>query len=506
MSESSVPSPVNAVDPAEPRRDLLGAQPFGRRTHRVPDPCTDDDREEAPGELGGRRHGHEIHVRLLSRLTRSPGPARERMSAITDVLSWSARPAPIASSHLAIADLGIVSLSPAASPSSSASARSLRASARRKSTLLHSAEHLVAEPIDERAERPEAERVEHDLRIEAVPIGEREDLAQAHHRRHVRRVGGELHRGTGAEATHVAHGPQRSEDLRASVQDARARRPPGSRACPPRVGDAPEDRSIQDRDRSSFSAAARIAVGPTVDMSMRVASGAIVSAAPSGPKRTCSKAGGSATIVITTAAPCAASAGVAARTRPAATSASSRPGVRFQRRSSCPASRSLPAIGSTHRTETEERHAAHAGTRATTTSISAPPATCGNDIIRSIVRISGVSTRVVDAGDRDWVFVRVDTDEPGLVGWGESSLGWHTRAVCGAVEDLAPLIVGRGPARGRAPLADDDPRPVLPGRHRRDERGRRDRPGALGHQGEGARGSAVRAPRRARSATGCGRT
>lgn len=56
-----------------------------------------------------------------------------------------------------------------------------------------------------------------------------------------------------------------------------------------------------------------------------------------------------------------------------------------------------------------------------------------------------MSTRVVDAGDRDWVFVRVDTDEPGLSGWGESSLGWHTRAVCGAVEDLAPLVVGHDP-------------------------------------------------------------
>lgn len=61
------------------------------------------------------------------------------------------------------------------------------------------------------------------------------------------------------------------------------------------------------------------------------------------------------------------------------------------------------------------------------------------------MRISGVSTRVVDAGDRDWVFVRVDTDEPGLGGWGESSLGWHTRAVCGAVEDLAPLLIGEDP-------------------------------------------------------------
>ncbi len=61
------------------------------------------------------------------------------------------------------------------------------------------------------------------------------------------------------------------------------------------------------------------------------------------------------------------------------------------------------------------------------------------------MRISGVSTVVVDAGDRDWVFVRVATDEPGLVGWGESSLGWHTRAVCGAVQDLEPLLVGQDP-------------------------------------------------------------
>jgi galactonate dehydratase len=56
-----------------------------------------------------------------------------------------------------------------------------------------------------------------------------------------------------------------------------------------------------------------------------------------------------------------------------------------------------------------------------------------------------VSTRVVDAGDRDWVFVRVDTDEPGLHGWGEGSLGWFPQAVVGAVRDLEPLLVGQEP-------------------------------------------------------------
>lgn len=61
------------------------------------------------------------------------------------------------------------------------------------------------------------------------------------------------------------------------------------------------------------------------------------------------------------------------------------------------------------------------------------------------MRITGISTWVVDAGDRDWVFLRVETDEPGLAGWGEASLGWQTRAVLGAVRDLEPLLTGRDP-------------------------------------------------------------
>ncbi len=51
------------------------------------------------------------------------------------------------------------------------------------------------------------------------------------------------------------------------------------------------------------------------------------------------------------------------------------------------------------------------------------------------MKIAGVSTVTVDAGDRDWIFVRVETDEDGLYGWGEASLSWHTGGVCGTVED-----------------------------------------------------------------------
>lgn len=48
---------------------------------------------------------------------------------------------------------------------------------------------------------------------------------------------------------------------------------------------------------------------------------------------------------------------------------------------------------------------------------------------------------------RNWIFVKVVTDQPGLIGWGEATLEWHTRSVTGAIEDLAELVVGEDPAR-----------------------------------------------------------
>ena len=63
------------------------------------------------------------------------------------------------------------------------------------------------------------------------------------------------------------------------------------------------------------------------------------------------------------------------------------------------------------------------------------------------MRVTRVSTLVVNARLRNWVFVRVDTDQPGLHGWGEATLEWKTRAVVGAIDDLAPLVVGQDPTR-----------------------------------------------------------
>lgn len=61
------------------------------------------------------------------------------------------------------------------------------------------------------------------------------------------------------------------------------------------------------------------------------------------------------------------------------------------------------------------------------------------------MKITNISTTVVNAGMRNWVFVRVDTDQPGLYGLGESTLEWKTRAVVGAIEDLKPLMLGCDP-------------------------------------------------------------
>lgn len=61
------------------------------------------------------------------------------------------------------------------------------------------------------------------------------------------------------------------------------------------------------------------------------------------------------------------------------------------------------------------------------------------------IKITDIQTVVVNAEMRNWIFVKVVTDQDGLYGWGEASLNWKTRAVTGAVEDLKPLLIGKDP-------------------------------------------------------------
>jgi galactonate dehydratase len=63
------------------------------------------------------------------------------------------------------------------------------------------------------------------------------------------------------------------------------------------------------------------------------------------------------------------------------------------------------------------------------------------------MKITHIETHVCHARMRNWVFVKVVTDQDGLVGWGEATLEWHTRSVVGAIDDVSQLLVGEDPTR-----------------------------------------------------------
>jgi galactonate dehydratase len=63
------------------------------------------------------------------------------------------------------------------------------------------------------------------------------------------------------------------------------------------------------------------------------------------------------------------------------------------------------------------------------------------------MKITKIETLVCNARMRNWIFVKVVTDQPGLHGWGEATLEWHTRAVVGALEDISQLLIGEDPTR-----------------------------------------------------------
>lgn len=63
------------------------------------------------------------------------------------------------------------------------------------------------------------------------------------------------------------------------------------------------------------------------------------------------------------------------------------------------------------------------------------------------MQITQISTTVVNANMRNWIFVKVETDEPGLYGWGEATLEYKTRSVVGAIEDISRFVIGEDPRR-----------------------------------------------------------
>ena len=63
------------------------------------------------------------------------------------------------------------------------------------------------------------------------------------------------------------------------------------------------------------------------------------------------------------------------------------------------------------------------------------------------MHITAIKPVLADGGHRIFVFVKIETDQPGLIGWGEASLEGKPRAVAGCLEDMAPMIAGQDPTR-----------------------------------------------------------
>jgi galactonate dehydratase len=62
------------------------------------------------------------------------------------------------------------------------------------------------------------------------------------------------------------------------------------------------------------------------------------------------------------------------------------------------------------------------------------------------MKITNVKSQVMGVRGRNWIFVKVETDE-GLYGWGEATMEWHEPAVVEGIKLMAPLLIGQDPTR-----------------------------------------------------------
>jgi len=63
------------------------------------------------------------------------------------------------------------------------------------------------------------------------------------------------------------------------------------------------------------------------------------------------------------------------------------------------------------------------------------------------MKITRITPIMADGGHRIIVFIKVETDQPGLIGWGEATLEGKPRAVAGCIQDMEPMILGQDPRR-----------------------------------------------------------
>lgn len=67
-----------------------------------------------------------------------------------------------------------------------------------------------------------------------------------------------------------------------------------------------------------------------------------------------------------------------------------------------------------------------------------------------MVTITDIKVHLLPVDFRTWVLVKVETDEPGLSGWGEATLEWKARSVSAAVDELRDMAIGENPEAPRA--------------------------------------------------------
>lgn len=58
------------------------------------------------------------------------------------------------------------------------------------------------------------------------------------------------------------------------------------------------------------------------------------------------------------------------------------------------------------------------------------------------MKITSIRPILPQGERRVFVVVKIETDQPGLVGWGEASMEGKPRALAGCIHDLKPMILG----------------------------------------------------------------
>ena len=66
------------------------------------------------------------------------------------------------------------------------------------------------------------------------------------------------------------------------------------------------------------------------------------------------------------------------------------------------------------------------------------------------MKITGIKTFIVDGGFRPWTFVKVETSDPGVIGWGDCSDWGSPGPVAATVERYSEWVIGRDPMQAEA--------------------------------------------------------